>query len=90
MKPRRDPAVRSSIFVGVEREKNLIRNDPDQSEFTTMILFQVEPWLADHIAIDKFRMLWSPGRCIEKYGTKWPFGRPPSIEDQEVISCTSD
>ena len=29
-----DPAVRSSIFVGAEGEKNLIRNDPDKSEFT--------------------------------------------------------
>ena len=28
-----DPAVSSSIFVGVER-KELIRNDPDKSEFT--------------------------------------------------------
>ena len=29
-----DPAVSSSIFVGAEREENLIRNDPDKSEFT--------------------------------------------------------
>ena len=29
-----DPAVSSSIFVGAEREKNFIRNDPDKSEFT--------------------------------------------------------
>ena len=29
-----DPAVSSSIFVGAEREE-LIRNDPDKSEFTT-------------------------------------------------------
>ena len=28
-----DPAVSSSIFVGAEREE-LIRNDPDKSEFT--------------------------------------------------------
>ena len=28
------PAVSSSIFVGVERKENLIRNDPDKSEFT--------------------------------------------------------
>ena len=49
---------------------SLIRNDPDQSEFTTMILFQVEPWLADHIYVDKCRMLWLPGQRIEKYGTK--------------------
>ena len=25
------------IFVGAEREENLIRNDPDKSEFTTFI-----------------------------------------------------
>ena len=25
---------RSSIFAGAEREENLIRNDPDKSEFT--------------------------------------------------------
>ena len=30
-----DPAVSSSIFVGVEREENLITNDPDKIEFTT-------------------------------------------------------
>ena len=30
-----DPAVSSSIFVGAEREENLIRNDPDKSEFTS-------------------------------------------------------
>ena len=29
-----DPAVSSSIFVGDEREGNLIRDDPDKSEFT--------------------------------------------------------
>ena len=29
-----DTAVSSSIFVGAEREENLIRNDPDKSEFT--------------------------------------------------------
>ena len=29
-----DPAVSSSIFVGAEREENLIRNDPDKCEFT--------------------------------------------------------
>ena len=29
-----DAAVSSSIFVGAERKKNLIRNDPDKSEFT--------------------------------------------------------
>ena len=29
-----DPAVSSSIIVGAEREENLIRNDPDKSEFT--------------------------------------------------------
>ena len=29
-----DPAVSSFIFVGAEREENLIRNDPDKSEFT--------------------------------------------------------
>ena len=29
-----DPAVSSSIFVEAEREENLIRNDPDKSEFT--------------------------------------------------------
>ena len=29
-----DPAVSSSIFVGAEREENLIRNDSDKSEFT--------------------------------------------------------
>ena len=28
-----DPAVSSSIFVGAEREE-MIRNDPDKSEFT--------------------------------------------------------
>ena len=28
-----DPAVSSSIFVGAESEENLIRNDPDKSEF---------------------------------------------------------
>ena len=28
-----DPAVSSSIFVGAEREENLIRNDPNKSEF---------------------------------------------------------
>ena len=33
-----DPAVSSSIFVGAEREENLIRNDPEKSEFTTVIL----------------------------------------------------
>ena len=32
-----DPAVSSSIFVGAEREENLIRNDPDKSEFTIKI-----------------------------------------------------
>ena len=31
-----DPAVRPFIFVGAEREENLIRNDPDKSEFTTL------------------------------------------------------
>ena len=30
-----DPAVTFSIFVGVEREENLIRNNPDKSEFTS-------------------------------------------------------
>ena len=30
-----DPAVSSSIFVKAERERNLIRNDLDKSEFTT-------------------------------------------------------
>ena len=30
-----DPAVSSSIFDGVEREENLIGNDPDKNEFTT-------------------------------------------------------
>ena len=29
-----DPAVSFSTFVGAEREENLIRNDPDKSEFT--------------------------------------------------------
>ena len=29
-----DPVVSSSIFVGAEREENLIRNDPDKSKFT--------------------------------------------------------
>ena len=29
-----DPAASSSIFVGAKREENLIRNDPDKSEFT--------------------------------------------------------
>ena len=29
-----NPAVSSSIFVGTERRENLIRNDPDKSEFT--------------------------------------------------------
>ena len=29
-----NPAVSSSIFIGAEREE-LIRNDPDKSEFTT-------------------------------------------------------
>ena len=29
-----DPAVSSSIFVRAEREENLIRNDPNKSEFT--------------------------------------------------------
>ena len=29
-----DPAVSSSVFVGAEREENLIRNDPDKREFT--------------------------------------------------------
>ena len=24
---------------------------------------------------EEFHMLGYPGRCIEKYGTKWPFGR---------------
>ena len=32
-----DPAVSSSIFVGAEREENLIRNDPNKSEFTNQI-----------------------------------------------------
>ena len=31
-----DPAVGSSIFVEAEREENLIRNDPDKSEFAIM------------------------------------------------------
>ena len=31
-----DPAVSSSIFVGVEREENLIRNDPEKREFTNI------------------------------------------------------
>ena len=29
-----DSAVSSSIIIGAEREENLIRNDPDKSEFT--------------------------------------------------------
>ena len=33
-----DPAVSSSIFVGAEREE-LIRNDPDKSEFTGELCF---------------------------------------------------
>ena len=33
---RTDPAVSSSIFVGAEREE-LIRNDPDKSEFTYIL-----------------------------------------------------
>ena len=33
-----DPAVSSSIFVGAEREE-LIRNDPDKSEFTICGVF---------------------------------------------------
>ena len=32
-----DPTVSSSIFVGAEREENLIRNDPDKSEFTMVV-----------------------------------------------------
>ena len=36
MNPGSDPAVSSSIFVGAEREE-LIRNDPDKSEFTTKL-----------------------------------------------------
>ena len=32
-----DPAVSSSIFVGAEREVSLIRNDPDNSEFTILV-----------------------------------------------------
>ena len=31
-----DPAVSSSIFFEAEREENLIRNDPDKSEFTSL------------------------------------------------------
>ena len=33
--------IRSSTFVGAEREENLVRNDPDQSEFTNtkLVLF---------------------------------------------------
>ena len=34
-----DPVVSSSIFVGAEREENLIRNDPDKSEFTKVSCF---------------------------------------------------
>ena len=30
-----DPTVSSSIFVGAEREENLIKNDPDKSELST-------------------------------------------------------
>ena len=30
----KDPAVTFSIFVGAEREENLIKIDPDKSEFT--------------------------------------------------------
>ena len=30
-----DPAVSSSIFVGAERQENLMRNDADKSEFTS-------------------------------------------------------
>ena len=33
-----DPAVSSSIFVGAEREENLIRSDRDKSEFTKEIV----------------------------------------------------
>ena len=33
-----DPAVSSSIFVGDERVENLIGNDPDKSEFTSVCI----------------------------------------------------
>ena len=36
-------APRTSIFVGAEREENLIRNDPDKSEFTIDLLLGVAP-----------------------------------------------
>ena len=38
-----DLAVSSSIFVGAEREENLIRNDPDKSEFTTSDIIKAGP-----------------------------------------------
>ena len=41
-----DPAVSSSTFVGTERKENLIRNDPDKSEFTKPVLIPTPIWHA--------------------------------------------
>ena len=35
-----DPAVSASIFVGAEREENLIKNDPDKSEPSVAICLE--------------------------------------------------
>ena len=46
-----DPAVSSSIFVGAEREENLIRTDPDKSEFTVFCLL----FFSALLNLDSFR-----------------------------------
>ena len=43
-----DPAVSSSIFVGRKGE-NLIRDDPDKSELSTLQYFQIEYFSISHL-----------------------------------------
>ena len=38
-----DSAVSSSIFVGAEREENLIRNNPGKSDFTLIPVWTPPP-----------------------------------------------
>ena len=44
-----DSAVSSSIFVGAEREENLIRNDPDKSEFKILTYYRKTPFTVESV-----------------------------------------
>ena len=63
-----DPAVRSSIFVGAEKEENLIRNDPDESEFTMEWIEIQRVFIGRCVFVDS----GNPGHLVmEKELTAW-------------------